>query len=146
MVKILFDTNIIVASLSRDHQMYSVCKPFLDQARADPATECFISAHSLAEVYSTLTRMPPPYRTSPTVANKLLTENLASFTKVSLTAEDYQTVIEKMVQLNISGGGIYDAIIAQAALKINVDSLLTLNVKHFIRLGSEVARLVQLPS
>jgi predicted nucleic acid-binding protein len=146
MVKLLFDTNIIVASLSKDHQMHSVCKPLLDRVRADVATECFISAHSLAEAYSTLTRMPPPYRISPAIADTLVTANLAQFTKASLTAEDYQAVIKKVVQLNISGGGVYDAIIAEAALKANVDSLYTLNAKHFIRLGAEVARLVQIPS
>ncbi len=32
-----------------------------------------------------------------------------------------------MVSLNLPGGGIYDALIAQAALKANVDRLLTLN-------------------
>jgi predicted nucleic acid-binding protein len=108
--------------------------------------EGFISTHSLAESYSILTRISPPYRTSPATANQLLTENLARFARVSLTAEDYQTVIRKVVQLNISGGGIYDALIAQAALIANVDSLLTFNAKHFIRLGKEVAQLVQIPS
>jgi predicted nucleic acid-binding protein len=106
----------------------------------------FISTHSLAEAYSILTRLPPPYRTSPATADQLLTENLAAFTRISLTAEDYQAVIKKLVQLNISGGGIYDALIAQAALTAKVDSLLTFNAKHFIRLGTEVAQLVRIPS
>jgi hypothetical protein len=50
-----------------------------------------------------------------------------------------------MVTLNISGGGIFDALIAQAALKAAVDRLLTLNPNHFIHLGEALANLVQVP-
>ncbi|MBD1844796.1 PIN domain-containing protein [Cyanobacteria bacterium FACHB-63] len=146
MVRVLFDTNIIVASLTQGHEMYSRCRAWLDRVAVERTIEGFISTHSLAESYSILTRLPPPYRISPATANYLLIENLAQFTKISLTAEDYQAVIQKVVQLNISGGGIYDALIAQAALKANVDSLLTFNARHFIGLGTEIARLVQIPS
>ena len=50
-----------------------------------------------------------------------------------------------MVSLNLPGGGIFDALIAQAALKGNAEVLLTLNAKHFTRLGAEIASLVQIP-
>ncbi|BAU09948.1 PilT protein domain protein [Leptolyngbya sp. NIES-3755] len=146
MVRISFDTNVIVASLAKDHQMYALCKAWLDRVRMDQTIEGFISTHSLAESYSILTRLPPPYRVSPATADYLLTENLTQFTRVSLTAEDYQAVIKKVVQLNISGSGIYDALIAEAALKANVNSLLTFNAKHFTRLGPDIAQLVQIPS
>jgi predicted nucleic acid-binding protein len=102
MVKVLLDTNVLVAALSKDHEMYSTCKPLLDRIRLDQTTQGFISTHSLAECYSILTRMPPPYRVSPTTANYLLTENFSQF-KISWTAEDYQAVIQRVVQLNISG-------------------------------------------
>ncbi|MGK7893440.1 MAG: hypothetical protein AB4372_07405 [Xenococcus sp. (in: cyanobacteria)] len=51
-----------------------------------------------------------------------------------------------MVRLNLPGGGIFDAIIAQAALKVKVDIILTLNPNHFNRLGKEVAQKVKIPS
>lgn len=51
-----------------------------------------------------------------------------------------------MVGLNLPGGGIYDALIAQAALKGNVDRLLTLNPNDFVRLGEDIASLVQTPT
>jgi len=75
----------------------------------------------------------------------LLTENFNNFNPVVLTAEDYQIVITTMVNLNLSGGGIYDALIAQSAMKVEVDILLTLNPKDFMRLGEEIAQLVQVP-
>ena len=50
-----------------------------------------------------------------------------------------------MTLLNLPGGGIFDALIAQAAVKASVDVLLTLNPKHFVRLGDEVSSIVQVP-
>ncbi len=58
---------------------------------------------------------------------------------------DYDAAIDRMVALNLPGGGIFDALIAQAALKASVDVLLTLNPKHFVRLGEEVSAIVQVP-
>lgn len=50
-----------------------------------------------------------------------------------------------MANLNIPGGGIFDALIAQAAIKAEVDILLTLNPNHFTRLESAIADIVQVP-
>ena len=67
------------------------------------------------------------------------------FKAVSLDANDYRSVISNMVSLNIIGGSIYDSLIAQAALNAGVDILLTLNIKHFSRLGENIAQIVQIP-
>ncbi len=50
-----------------------------------------------------------------------------------------------MVQHQLPGGGIFDALIAQAAIKAQSNALLTLNPKHFTRLGEAVAQKVQVP-
>jgi predicted nucleic acid-binding protein len=68
------------------------------------------------------------------------------FVAIPLAAEDYQQAIARMVGLNLPGGGIFDALIAFAALKAEVDILLTLNPNHFTRLGQDVAQRVQVPS
>jgi predicted nucleic acid-binding protein len=107
--------------------------------------EGFIATHSLAETYSILTRLPMPYSVGAATAQRLLTENLARFSKVSLTAEDCETTIATVMRLGITGSGIYDALIAQAALQANVDTLLTSNAKHFVRLGEQIANIVQVP-
>jgi predicted nucleic acid-binding protein len=49
-----------------------------------------------------------------------------------------------MVSLNLPARGIYDGLIAQAALKAGVDVLLTLNPNNFTPLGEDVRQLVQL--
>jgi predicted nucleic acid-binding protein len=50
-----------------------------------------------------------------------------------------------MVALKLPGGGIFDALIAQAALKAKVDILFTLNPNHFTRLGEAIAQITQVP-
>ncbi len=50
-----------------------------------------------------------------------------------------------MVSLNLTGGSIYDALIAQAAINVGVDILLTLNPRDFIRFGETIAQIVQVP-
>jgi predicted nucleic acid-binding protein len=64
---------------------------------------------------------------------------------IPLLSNDYQTAIAQMAALNLPGGGIFDALIAQAALKAEVNVLLTLNPNHFTRLGNVIANIVQVP-
>jgi len=100
---------------------------------------------SIAELYSVLTRFPRTPRINPGLAQQLLRQNLNSFEKVALTVEDYEATVATMVSLNLPGGGVFDGLIAQAAIKAGVDVLLTLNPHDFTRLGEDIARLVQLP-
>jgi hypothetical protein len=64
---------------------------------------------------------------------------------VSLDQGDYWHVMERVAGLSLPGVGIYDALHAHAALKSRADQLLTFNSKHFVRLGDDVAALVQAP-
>ena len=66
-------------------------------------------------------------------------------TPVPLLPEEYHRAIAGMVKFQLTGGGIFDALIAQAALKVKVDYLITLNPKDFTRLGEEVATIVKVP-
>lgn len=97
-MKVLFDTNVIVAALVEDHEMYARCKPWLTQVQNDEI-QGFISTHSLAESYSVLTRLPLPQKISPTTADQLLSQNLAKFILVSLTIEDYQAALQGVIRL-----------------------------------------------
>ncbi len=135
---------MLVAAFEVSHPRHTVCLPWLQQAQTEQI-QGLIATHTLAEVYSVLTRLPVRPRISPEVAQRLITENLERFEVITLTTEDYQIVIAQMVNLNLTGGGIYDALIAQAAVKAEVNTLLTLNPNHFTRLGEDIARLVQVP-
>lgn len=53
--------------------------------------------------------------------------------------------LPKMVSFNLPGGGIYEQLIAEAALKAGVDVLLILNPHDLTRLREDVRQLVQVP-
>jgi predicted nucleic acid-binding protein len=142
-MKYLFDTSVLVAAMMSGHSSYNVCLPLLQRAQARQIVG-FISTHTLAELYSVLTRIPQT-KITPDLAQELIRDNLQTFEFVSLGAEDYTAAIDLMVRNRIPGGGIFDALIAQAALKADVDVILTLNAKHFIRLGTAIAQKVQEP-
>jgi predicted nucleic acid-binding protein len=144
-MKVLFDTSILVAAFEVSHPRHGVCLPWLQRVQVSEI-DGYLSTHSFAELYSVLTRLPVRPPISPIIAQRLIDENLNLFVAIPLTADDYQEAIACMVGLNLLGGGIFDALIAQAALKAGVDILLTLNPNHFTRLGQDLAKRVQVPS
>jgi predicted nucleic acid-binding protein len=143
-LKLFFDTNVLMAGLVESHVAHGRAYPWLEKVFADKA-EGYCSTHSLAELYSIVTSIPhrPPITSQET--KKSLDRVCQFFTLVPLGVNDYKEVVDWMVSLNIRGGGIYDALHARAALKAKADVLLTLNKKHFIRLGEAVAKLVKEP-
>lgn len=139
--KVLFDTSSLVPAFLEDHPLHTLGLSWLEQVLREEILG-YVSIHALAELYAVLTRIPRQPRLLPSEVETLL-GNLIKFEKVSLDADDYINVIRKLVTLNLSGGVIYDALIAQAALKAKVDLLLTANPKDFLRLGHDVATIVQ---
>lgn len=66
-------------------------------------------------------------------------------TIVGLTAEEYARTLQTFADLGVTGGAIYDALLAACALKAKAETLFTWNVRHFAQLGPKVAPLLQTP-
>ena len=129
-MNVLFDTSVIIAASLPQHPNHAPC--FIDlQATKAVDIQGYLSTHSLAELYSVLTRMPSQPRMSPQDAKCLIDRHLEHLETVTLERADYQAAIAQMTALKLSGSGIFDALIAQAALKSSAERLLTLNPKHF---------------
>jgi predicted nucleic acid-binding protein len=143
-MKVLYDTSVLIAALLSGHSNHSVAFPSLRKAR-EGEIQGYLSTHSLAELYSVMTRLPEPLRVSPSDVQAVTSDLLKYVEAVPLLAEDYQAAIAQMVVLKLPGGGIFDALIAQAALRAKVDYLITLNPKDFTRLGEAIAILVKVP-
>ena len=92
-----------------------------------------------------MTRMPSQPRMPPQAAKMLLERCLQYLVAIPLEASDYRAAIAQMTTLNLPGGGIFDALIAQAALKVSADRLLTLNPSHFSRLSAAIAQITEVP-
>ncbi|GAA6615644.1 type II toxin-antitoxin system VapC family toxin [Scytonema sp. NUACC26] len=143
-MKVLYDTSVLIAALLVNHPNHCLAFPKLEMAQRQEV-HGYVSTHTLAELYSVMTRLPEPLRVSPDEALSVIADLVKYIEAVPLQAEDYQAAITQMAVLKLSGGGVFDALIAQAAVKANVDCLLTLNPKDFIRLGEAIAALVQVP-
>jgi hypothetical protein len=89
--------------------------------------------------------MPGKDRASPDEALLFLADVRARLTLVTLEAEEYIGVLEAAAAARITGGSIYDANVAQCAMKAKAAAIYTWNVKHFSRLGPDIAPLVKTP-
>jgi predicted nucleic acid-binding protein len=141
-VKHLFDTSVLVPVFMDEHVHHEASlKAFLT---ADKKHDC-CGTHSLAEVYSTLTRLPPSHRASGDQAMLFLEDMARRLTFIALDAEEYWTAIADAAKSGVLGGLTYDALLARCALKAKVETIYTWNVGHFQQLGSHVARLIRTP-
>ncbi|MFN8491878.1 MAG: PIN domain-containing protein [Caldilineaceae bacterium] len=138
-MRLLFDTSTLIAALLKPHEAHPFAHPWLDQVLAGVHTGV-LCAHSLAELYSTLTRMPLQPKITAADALDLLRENvLSTFEIVGLTPADYVTILEHLQKRNLVGGMTYDALIMFVAVKASVDKVITLNGRDFIRLFPQFA-------
>lgn len=141
-MKQFLDTSVLVATFYGDHEHHEASFAlFLRQKKQSG----FTAAHCLAEVYSVLTGMPGKDRASPEEALLFLGDVRSRLTPVALDAGEYYAVLEDAAANAISGGAIYDAMLARCAMKARADAIYTWNVKHFSRCGRDVAGRVKTP-
>ena len=144
-MNVLFDTSVLVAAIVQPHPMHSRALSWLKQAKAGEL-RYLIASHTLAELYAVLTTLPVTPRISPATAWRLIRENVeTAATVIPLTPTDYRLVLKRLAELGVSGGVIYDALIARAAQKAQVDRLLTLNPDDFARVWPEGEAVLSVP-
>lgn len=144
-MKVLFDTSVLVAALIPGHAMHGQSFPWLKRAHAGEI-EFLVSAHSTLELYSVLTRLPLTPRIGPLAARRLVATNVTRQARsVALSAADYRHLLEHVSELGLSGGVVFDALIARAAERSAAERLLTLNPADFERVWPEGAGVIALP-
>ena len=93
-----------------------------------------------------LSTYPTRPRLSPGLVAELIERNVEGAARVvSLDARDYASVVRHMASLGLSGGVIYDALIARAAQKGGADKLLTLNPRDLLRVWPDGREIVAAP-
>jgi predicted nucleic acid-binding protein len=141
-VKTFVDTTVLLAAANADHIHHGPSRELVLSLRRQ-RDAC--AAHSLAELYSTLTRMPFPQRRNANQAMFFVADVQARVTPVALTTEEYFSAIAEYSAMGIVGGAIYDALIAHCALKARAEKIFTWNVRHFRQFGSEVEKRLRTP-
>lgn len=104
---IAVDTSVAVPLLVRSHQHHA------DVVRWWNGQELTLSGHALPETYSVLTRLPGDARLGAEDAARLLDTRFAAPLVLSDTAAC--KVHSTLGRLGISGGAVYDALVAMAA-------------------------------
>ena len=130
-MKVLLDTSVLVAAVVQEHEHHARSLPVLERVQGGK-DEGFVSAHSLAEIYAVLTKLPPPFRHTPEQALLSIEENVVKHFKITgLSGADYTVLIREAAFAGIQGGTIYDAVLLKCASKTEAEKVFTLNLKHF---------------
>ncbi len=141
-MKAFLDTSVLVATFYADHEHHA---PSIDLFLRFGKKEACCGAHSLAEVYATLTGMPGRRRVSGDEALLFLGDIRDRLTLIALDGPAYFRMAETSAAAQLAGGAIYDAILGHCALKANAEIIYTWNMKDFLRLPPTIAARVRMP-
>lgn len=142
-MRAFFDTSVLLPVLLENHEHHEASLKVL--LKAKKATGCF-GAHSLAELYATATRLPGKHRLSGEQVILFLEDLTSRLSAIALNASEYLHAVRTAAGNNVAGGAIYDALLAQCALKGEADVIYTWNVRHFQLLGADVRDRLRTPS
>ena len=130
----LYDTSVIIAGILKNHSHHRFAYPWLYASQKKKGS-AFVSSHTLAELYSVLTRLPIQPALSPEFVSTFLhKEILDNFSVIDLSTKDYRWAVKRVSQKKLRGGIIYDALHVQACLKKQLHGIVSLNDKDFLRL------------
>lgn len=117
-------------------------KSFLGARREDGSC---CALRTLGEVYVTLTGLPVRPRITGPEALSVIDQISECLLVVSLNDTEYRAAFQKLAEAGIIGAAAYDFLIAQCAIKVSADVILTWNVRDFVRFGPEIASRVRTP-
>lgn len=115
----LVDTTVAVAAALAWHEHHSAARS------AVASGETRLLAHVGLETYSVLTRLPPPHRVPAAAARDYVRATFA-LPAVTLPPESYDVLLDEIARQGITGGAVYDALVAATAREAGA-TLLTLD-------------------
>ncbi len=101
------DTSVAIAALDATHAAHATCRSAVVTLR--PA----LAGHAAFETLSVLTRMPGPLRVDAPTATRIITTVFP--TVLWLGGAEATSLLQRLGPLGITGGAIYDALVAEAA-------------------------------
>lgn len=104
---LLLDTSAAIPLLQHDHPAHERVAARVAGGRRG------LAGHAAFETYSVLTRMPPPRRIPPRLAERLLGENFPDTRHPS--ARSHALLLSRLADHVIAGGSVFDALVSLAA-------------------------------
>lgn len=108
---IAVDTSVVVAAFASWHEGHASAAAVMSRAPRIPA-------HVLVETFSVLTRLPPPHRAPAELVQVFLADRFGDAPLV-LPSRGHRDLIEMASREGLTGGAIYDALIAATVLHAN---------------------------
>jgi predicted nucleic acid-binding protein len=144
-VRLYFDTSVLVSIAVAHHPHHHLAYAAFHKITTG-GHEGFVSAHGLAETFSTLTRLPITPMVHPTEAYRFVSETVAGHcTVVTLVEKDYLAALEAAAQAGLRGGIIYDALQLRCAEKAGCDRIYTFNTSDFVRIAPHLGKHIERP-
>jgi predicted nucleic acid-binding protein len=137
-----FDTSVLVAAGQVTHVHHD--RSFERVAVATKLRSC-CALHTFAEVYSSMTAMPPPVTLPPNDVLRFVQDLERRLVPIALDAQEYLETIEKTAARGLTSGKIYDALLLACAAKSQAQIIYTWNLKHFHSIAPDLADRIQQP-
>jgi len=141
-MRTFFDTSVLIPVFLEDHEHHEPSFEAFVKADRQHAT---CAAHSLAEFYAVVTRLPGRHRLGGDQALLFIQEIRERLSVIALTSDEHFAALQSAAALGIVGGTVYDVLLAHCAVKANAATLLTWNVKHFGQFDRSPIKRVQTP-
>ncbi len=134
-MRVLLDTSVLVPALVPALSQHEKAAPHLEAVHRGEIS-LVISGHALAECYSSLTALPVSPALTPGQARRLIEENIAEAADeiVELGGPEYLGVLQRMTDLGLESGAVYDALHVLCAETASADELRTFNGTDFRRM------------
>ncbi len=139
---IFLDTSVLVAIVQVDHVHHVPSRELWNQCATNQTA---VSAHTLAELYSAVTSMPPGIRVPGRDAMLALETFLKRISPIALTSDEYVDTLRSCAAMELTGGAIYDALHVACARKVNAERIFTWNIRHFQRVAPDLAGKIGTP-
>lgn len=136
-MRIAFDTSVLVAGVINSHPEFARASLWMDAADQGEI-EAIWATHAYAEAWSVLTRLPLPTRLEPSVVNEVLQSWVLTAAPVDILRSDYENAARRCAAAGLRSGAIFDALHLMVAERMQVDAVLTLNLRDFLRLSPGV--------
>ena len=136
-MKAFFDTSVLVGAFYGDHPRHAACLRLLEDASKKTQ---FCAAHSVAELYAVMTRLPVRPRITPE-QGLLFVENVRDHLSVATlsAAEQFEAAAEA-ARRGLGGAKVYDLLTLKCALKAGAERVYTLNLPGLARWAPEELR------
>ncbi|HEY3973340.1 MAG TPA: PIN domain-containing protein [Candidatus Sulfotelmatobacter sp.] len=141
-MKWFFDTSVLIPVFNVEHEHHEASLAAFVAANRENAC---CSAHSLAELYSVLTRLPGKHRVSGEQVLFFIEGIEEHLTIIALNSREYSSAIREAAAMGIVGGLLYDFLLARCARKASAEVIYTWDIQDFRRLGPEVASRIRTP-